>query len=370
MTQTIRFGIVGCGSIVTRAHLPALQRIAGAKVTAVCDINKERAEAAAQQCGAKAYTDFEAVASHPEVDAVLIATPNAYHRDPVLAAARARKAVLCEKPIATNLADAKEMVAACERARVPLQIGFHQRFNPPVQLARRLLQLGVLGEVKAFRGVMSEPYHVYPAVTNYRYDLKVSGGNIVIDLAIHGIDVLRHLLGDVRALCATVRHSAVPAKVDDNACLLMDLASSATGSMSADRFSPGGASAFDLYGTKGTLYLSTHTYNPFQSAPIAVLTTLPFEQWPQELQEHFYSQAWWLTPRDTWVTAHPVRQDPYQQQLQAFCKSITHGEPVQVTGEDGIRALEIVLAAYKSAKEQAWVKLPLTEDVVEPPKFS
>jgi predicted dehydrogenase len=367
---TVRFGLIGSGAITTLSHLPALARIPEARLVATADVDGERAARVAAEGGAEeVYTDFRDLVQSPNVDAVIVAIPNVYHRDAVVAAAEAGKHVFCEKPLATNLRDAREMIAACEAANVKLMVGFNQRFWNQVDVAKEIIDSGALGEIKGFRSVYSEDWDVYPAATRYRYDLAQSGGACIIDLTIHRIDLARYLLGEITSLCAEIKHSVIPPKVDDNVWLLCNFANGATGCISSDRFSPMVANATDVFGTEGTLYLSSETFNPFQSVPLAVYTEKPLDQVPQVITDYIYPTAWWEKPKNEWVSIVPPRDSAYVKELTAFCASIRNDTPPPVTGEDGYKSLEIVLAAYLSVRERRWVDLPLTVDEVAPPDF-
>src|SRR5262249_53985069 len=155
-----------------------------------------------------------------DIDAVIVATPNASHPEAVLMAAAAGKHVLCEKPLAIDIASARRMLQACAEAQVVLQVGFNQRFWEQVRIARSLLDQGFIGEVKGFRSLYAERHDAYPAATRYRYDLARSGGATIIDLTIHRVDLARHLVGELAAVCAELAHSTIPDKVDDNVWLL------------------------------------------------------------------------------------------------------------------------------------------------------
>ena len=368
--ERVRFGLIGSGAITTLSHLPALAALPEAELVATADVDRGRAEEVAAKGGAReVYTDFRDLVASPIVDAVIVAIPNIYHRDAVVAAAEAGKHVFCEKPLATNLRDAREMVAACRDAGVKLMVGFNQRFWEQVGIAKEIVDSGALGEIKGFRSVYSEDWDVYPAATRYRYDLKQSGGACIIDLTIHRIDLARYLLGEITSLCAEIKHSAIPPQVDDNVWLLCNFANGATGCISSDRFSPMVANATDVYGTAGTLYLSSETFNPFQSVPLAVYTEKPLDQVPQVISDYINQTAWWEKPTNSWVSIVPPRHSAYAKELGAFSDSILNGTKPPVTGEDGVKSLEIVLAAYLSVRERRWVDLPLDVDEVEPPVY-
>ncbi|MBI3695847.1 MAG: Gfo/Idh/MocA family oxidoreductase, partial [Acidobacteria bacterium] len=143
----IGLAIIGAGTVIEGRHLPALQTISEIQVLALYDPNRETAERVASAAGARVAASVEEAISTEGVQAVTVASPNVFHRAGVEAAAAAGKHVLCEKPIATNLRDARAILDAAKRAGIVLQVGFHHRFSGEFRLARRLLEAGAIGTV-------------------------------------------------------------------------------------------------------------------------------------------------------------------------------------------------------------------------------
>ena len=223
----VRFGLIGAGAIMRLSHAPTISRSADARLMAVFDQDAERATSLAEAFGAAPCNELDRLLERPDIDAVVVATPNRYHPEAVIAAAAAGKHVLCEKPLAIDIQAARRMVDACAAAGVVLQVGFNQRYWNQVRIAKTLIEQGVIGKVHGFRSIYAERWNVYPAATRYRYDLALSGGATIIDLTIHRIDLVRHLLGEFRSVMAEVAHSVVPDAIDDNVWLLARLESGA-----------------------------------------------------------------------------------------------------------------------------------------------
>jgi predicted dehydrogenase len=362
-SRPVRFGLVGAGAIMRLSHAPVITRSADAALVGVFDRDPARAAELARDFGAPFHTgELAALLERRDIDAVVVATPNLHHPEAVLAAASAGKHVLCEKPLAIDIASARAMVEACERAGVVLQVGFNQRYWNQVRIAKALLDAGFIGEVHAVRSVYSERWTAYPAATRYRYDLAQSGGATIIDLTIHRIDLLRHLVGDFTAVFAELAHSVVPDKVDDNVWLLARFAGGARGCLSSDRYSPAIGDGTDLYGSEGTIHLATETLNPFHAAPLAVYTEKKAEDLPEVLRQAHYPDAWWKGFTGGWITVKPPRNSPYEAQLAAFLESVRTGTPPFVSGRDGLKAQEVIQAAYLAQRRGGWVELPLPAD--------
>ena len=183
----------------------------------------------------------------PGLDAVIVATPNKYHEEGVVSAAKHSKHVLCEKPLSVDAAAARRMVKACDDAKVVLQVGFNQRFWAQVEIAKQLIDAGFIGTIHQMRSIYSEKSTAYPATTRFRYNLEQSGGATIIDLTVHRIDLARHLVSDFSGVFGELTHSELPEIVDDNVMLLTRFQSGARGTLAGNRYSPNIGDGTDLY---------------------------------------------------------------------------------------------------------------------------
>ena len=147
----VKVGIIGCGSIAKYRHFPEYQVHSNVEVIAVCDVVPERAQAVAQTYGVKAYTDYIDLLNDKEINAVSICTPNVFHAPMTIAALQAGKHVLCEKPMATTIEEAKQMNEAATQSGKILMIGHNQRFVPSHQKAKEMIATGELGKIYSFR---------------------------------------------------------------------------------------------------------------------------------------------------------------------------------------------------------------------------
>lgn len=191
-TTEVRVGIIGCGHIARSAHAPGYRR-AGAKMMACCDIVPERAQRFAREFGmAHAYNDYRDLLDRDDVDAVSVTVPNRWHQPIVEAALERGKHVLCEKPMATDAASAKHMVAAARQAQRILMIGFQNRFRPEVQRLARMVQANELGVIRDARaGWMRRRGSGW----GWYSDRERSGGGALIDIGVHALDLAYYLMG-------------------------------------------------------------------------------------------------------------------------------------------------------------------------------
>ncbi|WP_410813853.1 Gfo/Idh/MocA family protein [Micromonospora sp. 067-2] len=221
MDDASGWGIVGCGWVAREYVAPAV-RASGGRLVAACDRDADAARALAPE--ALATTDLDALLDHPGVEAVYVATPNHAHADVVAAVAKAGLPVLCEKPLAADLFEARRLVSAADG--VLAGAGFDQRFHPAHRRIAELVAAGDLGTVTAVRivyGCWLPPGWSPDGRThdNWRVDPARSGGGALIDLAPHGIDLVGVLLGDdLTELTVRTQRRVHAYDVDDGAVLL------------------------------------------------------------------------------------------------------------------------------------------------------
>ncbi|MBI3664955.1 MAG: Gfo/Idh/MocA family oxidoreductase [Acidobacteria bacterium] len=363
----IGLAFIGAGSVIEGRHLPALAAVSGFVVRSVYDPDKQAAGRVAAAAGARVAATLEEAVRGDDVQAVTVASPNVFHRAGVEAAAAAGKHILCEKPIATNLRDARAILQAAERAGIVLQIGFHHRFTTEYRLTRRLLEAGVVGKIRAFQTMLAEPISLVPGGDNYRLKPELSGGLTLIDFGSHRIDQMRGLLGEVAQISAQFA-SVVPGHgMDDNVTLEVETREGALGTLSFQRFSRGAITPTTLLGEKGVLCFSSYVVNPVQASPVAAFTEEPL---PQDALAFSRPLDWWNPPQPGWTTFWPPVENPYAAEYAAFLASIRDKTPPAVTGFDGYQALEIVIGAYKAFAARHAVTLPLDpEEEIPIPKF-
>jgi predicted dehydrogenase len=186
--KPVRLAVIGCGAVSEIYHLPAIRRCADARLAAVVDADAERAAAIARaNGGALAVADYRELPG--KVDAALVATPNGTHAEISCFLLDHGIHVLCEKPVATTLADAERMAAASRRGPAQLMAGHSRRFNPNLELLRTLIQRGHLGQVDELTTALGGRYGAWPQRTDFRRSRSLAGGGVMMDLGIHLIDM-------------------------------------------------------------------------------------------------------------------------------------------------------------------------------------
>jgi predicted dehydrogenase len=208
MGATLDMALVGCGAI-SRVHLPAIR--AGAprtRITVVVDVDRARAEAAAAECGARAFDSLEAALAAGGFDAVDLMLPHHLHEEVSVRCFAARKHVLLEKPLANDPAACERILEAARRAGTVFQVAENTQYWPEVLTTRRLLEDGAIGDVITARAnfVVPPMPEFYGGPSPWRFDVAAAGGGIALDTGSHWIRPLRMWLGEVEAVVgATAR---------------------------------------------------------------------------------------------------------------------------------------------------------------------
>ena len=278
MRSEIGVGIIGCGSVARWKYVKNLAEMSGVSLRAFYG---GRAEEFQQQYGAPGSAvcrDLAEFLAREDVDAVCICTPNNSHAEIALAALRARKHVLCEKPMAVTLAECESMVAAAERNGKHLMIGHNMRFDPVHRKAKELLDGGIIGDIITFRTTMGnagpETWSM-EAGSTWFFDKQKAAMGALSDLGIHKVDLLQYLTGqkviETTAKVMTLnKHTATgaPITVDDNALCILRMSGGAVGTLAASWTVYGHeCQSTCLYGTKGIMLIYNNN-NP--AAPIEV----------------------------------------------------------------------------------------------------
>ena len=258
-------GIIGCGKIAKVRHIPEYNDNPDAKLVAFYDLNTARAKALAEQYGGRAYESVEALLADPNVDAVSVCSANASHAEITVAALEAGKHVLCEKPMATTLADCERMVSAAKKSGKRLMIDQNQRLAGAHVKARELIEQGEIGRVitfaTAFRHGGPETWSVDPGQSTWFFDKKRAAMGAMADLGVHKTDLIQFLLDQVvvetTASLSTLDKKFAdgsPITVDDNAVCIYRMSGGAVGTMTASwtNYGPEDNSTV-INGTEGVL---------------------------------------------------------------------------------------------------------------------
>lgn len=258
MAEKIKVGVIGCGKISRVSHIPRFQAMRDTEVVALYDTRRQAAESHREQLAPKAevYTDFDSFLASG-LDAVAVCTPTVFHHDQTIAALQAGCHVLCEKPIAPDLARATRMVGAARRAGKVLQINQSLRYHPIYVAIADAVARGRIGDlihmrcIRAAAGTPSSPGGWSPGAR--WFDSKKHGGGVLLDIGIHMADLFQWYGGPVREIAGQVRSRTQGMTASDSVAAVFRFASRATGTLELFWNLPSGASFLELYGTKGAI---------------------------------------------------------------------------------------------------------------------
>ncbi|MBP3655267.1 MAG: Gfo/Idh/MocA family oxidoreductase [Clostridia bacterium] len=265
----LKIGLIGCGKIGQVRHLPEYAANPHCEITALYDINQERAQELAVKYGAKAYASYQELLAS-DVDAVSVCSSNASHAEIAIAALKAGKHVLCEKPMATTLEDSEAMVAAAKAAGKRLMIGQNQRLAGAHVKAKELIDAGAIGRVITFKTAFChggpETWSVDPGLGTWFFDKKRAAMGAMADLGVHKTDLIQYLTGqtivEVTAKLSVLDKKyadGTPITVDDNAFCIYRMDGGAMGTMTVSWTDYGAEdNSTVLWGTEGVLRIYDH----------------------------------------------------------------------------------------------------------------
>ncbi len=225
--STIRFGLVGCGRVAPR-HVQSIRELEGAQLVAVADIVESRALRVAKENGAEAYSDFRRLLERRDLDVIDICTPSGLHAQMAIDALCAGKHVIVEKPMAMNLKDADRMIAAAQTAGRKLCVVLQNRYNPPMQDLRRVVDEGRLGRLLLGNATVRwyRPQEYYDDGWHGSYSMD---GGALMNQSIHHIDALQWLMGDVESVFAYTATLAHKMEAEDVGVVTLRFTSGALG---------------------------------------------------------------------------------------------------------------------------------------------
>ncbi len=352
MEDKVRFGVIGCGEIAT-ATLQGLSVASNAEVAMLMDLSPKVLDDLAELYHVPTTTDVEDVFANPDVDAVYVATPHDTHVGIGIAAAKAGKHVLMEKPITTTLADADALIEACWANDVRLGVGYFAQVDGALGAARDMLRSGLLGEIMAVRFVVDadKPASYWSGgytgriKTDWRSLKERAAGGILIMNLSHDINTVRYVTGlEVKRVFAEADTLNTPVEVEDTIAVSLRYENGAIGSIHACSAARGGfygeATGPRIFCTKGQIVL------PQSGVPKPALI------WMENAPEGSRPNKWQELPFAGEAASR-------REIVEGFANAVLEGVDPPCNGQAGRAALEIVLAAYKSAETHAPVSLPM-----------
>ena len=334
MGASVGWGLIGASDIAQTRMIPAVNAQPDSRVVAVMSSQLDRARHYAQHNGIPhAYGELEAMLADPQVDVVYISTTNELHKEQTIAAARAGKHVLCEKPLALTLDDALEMVRVCREAGVVLGTNHHLRNAVTHRTLRRLVAEGAIGQVLAAR--VFHAVYLPPRLQGWRLSRPEAGGGVVLDISVHDADTLRFVLQDeVVEVTALAAQQGLSTSGLEDAVMGVMRFTRGTLVQHHDAFTIRHASTgFELHGTTGSLYAA----DVMTQDPIGHITLRREGQ-------------------STEIDPGPP-EDLYERSVRLFNMAVRGEGPPSATGEDGAHSLAIALAIRDSIQSRCHTRV-------------
>jgi predicted dehydrogenase len=358
--ERVRLGVVGAGNIA-QLNVPGYVAHERCDVVAICDPRKEKAEEAARRWEIPTvYTALDDLLADDEIDAVEILTPTYLHHDHVIAAARAGKHVSCQKPMANSVGEAREMLAACRSAGVTFRVSECAFHYPPLVRAKELVRSGAIGtptvlRVKTVVGTTESPFQsgLDPAGYTWRFNEKSPGGHLFDDVVHKYAAALWLFDTDVRSVQAVVRKGPVFFEAPtaalweyerDDLLGLMEV-SYAPNMYIRSRYY-GADEFFEIQGTDGFIWVTRFTGEMLDLPPLV------------------------LYGRDGTTTNVPVDADwmaGFRGSARHFIDALLDGSQPEMSGELGIKVLQLAFAVYQASTERRPVDPAAIDDAVSPP---
>ena len=321
---------IGCGGI-GRRRAEAVTSVPGLELSLCVDVVAMAAQELADRWNCQASTEWGDAISRPDIEIVVVSTPNGLHNPISVAALEAGKHVLCEKPLARNPQEAKQMVEAAQASGRELRTGFNHRFHAQVVQARALYDAGAIGKPLFLRG------HTGHAggqefTQSWFCDLEMAGGGTFLDNGVHALDLARVFMGEfveATGFRATNLWGIDP--LEDNGFGLFRTADNRVASLHSSWTQWRGYLYLELFGTDGYL---TINYDPAQ-------TSLARRSMPNHIEHYQF----------------PVAVDTWRREIEELVKAIEGKPALSATGYDGLRAVEMAYAVYESSAQGKVVNL-------------
>jgi predicted dehydrogenase len=351
--EPIGIGIIG-SQFVAELHAEAFKRVVGAHVVAVASPTPAHAKTFAEKHHIPQwFTDYHELLQQPNVQIVSLCLPNDLHCQATVDAARAGKHVICEKPLCMNLQEAEHMIAACQEAGVQLMYAEELCFTPKYVRAKQLVDEGALGKVYL---VKQSEKHFGPH-SDWFWNMDRSGGGVLLDMGCHGIEFARWILGRPRATsvyaqCGTYVHKD-KTRGEDHAILILEFENDAVGLIEVSWARLGGMDdRAEIHGSQGVTYADLlHG---------SALETYSEVGYGYAVEKAPTTRGWTFTMfEEMWNYGFP-------QEMQHFVDCVRAGTPAAVNGQDGKAVLEIIHAAYASARTGQKVTLPFPSTAKKP----
>ncbi len=317
----IKWGVAGCSYFAENSVIPSLKLLRRSRITSVFSNSLDRARTIAQKFSIKDYSNDYQKFLEGDFNAVYILSANKDHYYQVIEAAKTGKHIMCEKPLALNSTQAKEMVDVCRANNVKLSVGYIQRFHPLTVKAKEILESGMIGKLVLVNVSQSMNY---PPGENFRFKKESSGGGVLRDLGTHCIDLLRYFGGEVESIKGYLENVIYQSEVEDFSVGSVKFRNGGYGNFYASYCISKPINRIEVVGYKGTLIIENLIGRRFDYAKLIILIEGQTKK------------------------AFRRRGNKLVNLLKNFQSSVLKGTPLLVTGEDGLFNLQLMEELEKS----------------------
>lgn len=350
--KELRVGVIGCGWIAQSAHIPAYVENQRSRLVAICDVNEERLKKVAMKYkGTRLFSDYRELLESNLVDAVSICTPTATHSKVAIAAAENGIHTLCEKPLASNLSEAREIAEAVSQSKIKFMAGFNYRFLPNHVKAKKIVDTGKIGKPILIRGEVVAPGPYRPDICEedrpYEAEKRIGA---FFDLGCHIADLFLWMMGEVKDVFANFATHVDNTTVDDTATALLKFRSGVLGVITVawlhlpDYQAITDNRMIEIIGSKGKV--ESELFGP---------------------SLYFYGLDSITSKIMGKVRITPVKLDPrlpdeamkwsYKKEIDTFLECIVRDKEPRITVDQAIDALKVIESAYASAKTRSAINL-------------
>jgi predicted dehydrogenase len=326
MTTKTKFGLVGAGAIA-QAYAQAFEASETAQLVGVADLRTEAAQAFGERLGCPSYASYQAMNEASELDAVIICTPPITHEEIAIHFLESQIPVLCEKPLSIDLASARRMVDAAQKAGVKLTMASKFRYVEDVIKAKSIVASGILGEIVLFENAFTSRVDMS---SRWNANPKISGGGVLIDNGTHSIDIMRYFLGRLAEVQVVEAKRIQGLLVEDTVRIFAKSVSGVVGNIDLSWSINKELDYYiRIYGSQGTISVG----------------------W-QESKYRQSSSKDWIKFGNGYDKVQAFRS-----QIENFAKGIKDEEKLLINHEDALASVEVIEAAYAALENSKWTRV-------------
>ena len=347
--EKLGFGVIGCGRIAPK-HTESIIAIPDAELVGVCDIIPERAGEFARLYNAESYLDYKELLRRKDIDIITIATPSGNHAEIGIEAAKAGKHIMVEKPMAMTLQEADYLIKACKDNNVKLGVIHQNRYNQSIKTLRAAMEKGRFGKLThgqaTVRWNRNDNYYTQAPWRG----TKLQDGGVLMNQSIHNIDLLQWMMGPVESVFGYTTTALRPIEMEDVAGAVIRFKNGAIGLIEAATtiYPTNIEETLNIFGETGSVIIGGIAVNRVE--------VWEFPDSTEEKKRIFANQD--SDPPSVYGFGH-------REIIEDMIKAVKTNTSPPMDGEEGRKALEIILAIYKSQETGLPIKLPLIDDIVD-----